>query len=55
MRKLHQRRDFLDRVAGVMAGAEGGTADVDSVGAVQNGFPADFGGFGGRQQFELVG
>ena len=55
MRELHQRRDILDRVAGVMAGAKGGTADIDSIGAVEDGLPADFGGFGGRQQFELVG
>jgi hypothetical protein len=46
VRELHQAGDFLDRIAGVVARAEGRAADVDGVGAVQDGFAADFGGFG---------
>ena len=36
-------------------GAEGRAADVHRVRAVQDGFAADLGGFGGGQQFKLVG
>jgi hypothetical protein len=55
VRKLDQGGDVLQRIAGVVAGAEGRAADVHRVRAVQDGFAADLGGFGGGQQFELVG
>ena len=50
----HQRNlaGFLMRL--FMEGAEGGAADVDGVGAVQDGLAADLGDFGLGQQFELV-
>jgi len=55
VREFDQRRDVGQRVAGVVARAEGGTADVDRVRPVQDRLAADLGGFGGGQQFELVG
>ncbi len=52
--ELDQAGEIFEGVAGIVAGAECGAADVDGVGAVQDGLAADLGGFGGRQQFELV-
>jgi len=55
VREFDEARDVFQRIAGVVARAERGPADVDGVRAVQDGFAADLGGFGGGQQFELVG
>jgi 3-hydroxymyristoyl/3-hydroxydecanoyl-(acyl carrier protein) dehydratase len=54
VRELHQAGDLFQGIAGIVAGAEGGAADIDGVGAMQDRLAADLGGFGGRQQFELV-
>ena len=55
VRVVHQFGDVLDRIARLVARAERRAADVDGVGAVQYGFAADGGGFGGGEEFEGLG
>ncbi len=55
VRELHQPGDVLERVAGIVPRPECRAADIDGIGAVQDRLAPDLGGFGGREQFKLVG
>ncbi|CCK14259.1 hypothetical protein BN136_269 [Cronobacter universalis NCTC 9529] len=54
MGERHQVCDVLEAVAGVVAGAETGAADIDCICAVQNGFAGDGGIAGGAEQFKVM-
>ena len=52
--KLRQAGDVLEAVAGIVPGTKAGAADIHRIRAMQDGFTADFGSFGGGQQLDLV-
>ena len=55
VRVFHQFGDVGDRIAGLVARAECGAADIDRIGAVQDRFAADGGSLRGGEQFERLG
>ena len=55
VRMVHQFCDVFDRIACLVARAESGAADINRIGAVQNGIAADGGGFRRGEQFERLG
>ena len=54
MCKIAQASDFGDIVASAIAGAESRATDIDGVGPVLDGFDAEIGVFGRREEFERV-
>ena len=52
--EVTQAPDLGDIVAGAVAGAEGGAADIDGIGAVLDGFDAEIGVLGRGEEFEGV-
>ena len=50
---IYQRFNILEGVGGRCTGTVGGSADIEGIGTVIDGFPSEFQIFGGGEQFQF--